>query len=297
MHTMENPHFTCSVVIPVFNEERAIAGVLDDLLAHGLTKHADIIVVDDGSTDGTAAIIQRYPVTLLQQGTNKGYGAALKAGIRASAADKIIILDSDGQHRGDDVGAILAALHQYPMVIGERSEQSSRVRSRVFGKWIIRQVGEFLVEQTLPDFNSGMRGFDRRIMKSFLHLMPNGFSFSTTSTLAFLKQGYAIGTVPITVRERVGRRSSVRPFRDGITTVLLLLRLVMLFNPLKIFLPASVAVGIWGLGVAINDICAESRVSNGPVTVMVMAMFLFFFGLLADQIAMLNLREKDHGPA
>jgi hypothetical protein len=180
-------------------------------------------------------------------------------------------------------------------VIGERTSDSYQVGNRKFGKWIIRVVGEYLVEQKLPDFNSGLRGFDRRIMRSLLHLMPNGFSFSTTSTLAFLKEGYAIGTVPIAARPRVGRASSVRPVQDGIKTLMLLTRIVMLFNPLKIFLPASIVAGVWGVSLATWNILATHRVSNGAVTVMVMAMFLFFFGLLADQISMLNLRERDDG--
>lgn len=287
------PDFT--VVIPAYNEAQGIGTTLDNLSASGFLKRAEIIVVDDGSTDDTASIVQKHPVTLLQHVTNKGYGASLKTGIRHARTNKIITMDSDGQHNADAVEEIVRQLDNSPLVIGERTADSHQVANRKLGKWIIRVVGEFLVEQKLPDFNSGFRGFDRKIIRSLLHLMPNGFSFSTTSTLAFLKEGYSIATVPIKVTPRVGRASSVRPVKDGIKTLMLLLRIIMLFNPLKIFLPASLAVGLWGFVTAIVDIWHTARVSNGAVTVMVMAMFLFFFGLLADQIAILNLRERDDG--
>ena len=285
-----NPSF--AVIIPVFNEEKAIGATLDELVAHGLTARAEVIVVDDGSTDNTAAIVGKYPVTLVRHPVNKGYGAALKTGVRHAQADKIITMDSDGQHRVEDLPALFEAVKHFPLAIGERSAASHQVANRTLGKRIIRWVGEYLVEQKLPDFNSGLRGFDRRVMKSLLHLMPNGFSFSTTSTLAFLKQGYPIATVPITARPRVGRPSSVRFFRDGIKTMMLLTRIIMLFNPLKIFLPASAGIGAWGLSLAITNICTGPRVSNGAQIIMVLAMFLFFFGLLADQISVLNLREQ-----
>jgi len=285
-----------AIVIPAYNEAEGIAVTLDNLMARGLTKRAEVIVVDDGSSDTTAAVVQKYPVTLLRHSVNKGYGASLKTGIRHARADKIVTMDSDGQHTAESVEMIMAQLHDFPLVIGERATDSYQVRNRKFGKWIIRLVGEYLVEQKLPDFNSGLRGFDRRIMRSLLHLMPNGFSFSTTSTLAFLKDGYSIGTVPIVARPRVGRASSVRPVKDGIKTLMLLTRIVMLFNPLKIFLPASVGMGAWGVALAIVNILGDkARVSNGAVIVMVTALFLFFFGLLADQISMLNLRERDDG--
>ena len=281
-----------TVIIPVYNEEGVIGETLAALAAAGWDRRAEILVVDDGSTDGTAAIVAQHPARLLRHRTNRGYGAALKTGIRAAHTDRVTIMDSDGQHTVDMLDRIAAELDRYPLVIGERDAKSHQVRSRKFGKWIIRRVGEYLVEQKLPDFNSGMRGFDRRTILGLLHLMPNGFSFSTTSTLAFIKLGHEVGLVPIQAQPRVGRRSNVRPGRDGVKTLLLLLRIIMLFNPLKIFLPGAVTVGLWGLTVAVWDIWENSRVSNGAVTVMVFSMMLFFFGLLADQVSMLNLRER-----
>lgn len=281
-----------SVVIPVYNEEQAIGGTLESLRAHGILDQAEVIVVNDGSTDRTAEVVAAFPVTLVRHRVNKGYGASLKTGIRRARASRVVIMDSDGQHSAEAIPQLLAGLDECPMVIGER-DAASQVAARQFGKWIIRRVGELLVEQRLPDYNSGFRAFDRRRVMAVLHLLPNGFSLTTTVTLAFLKLGYGIGTIPIQAAPRVGRRSSVKPLRDGVKTLLLLTRIIMLFNPLKIFLPASLAVGLWGVLLGISDIWQVSRVSNGAVTLMVFAMFLFFFGLLADQISMLNLRERD----
>jgi len=282
-----------AVIIPVYNEEDAIGTTLDSLVTHGITGSAEIVVVNDGSTDRTAEIVSKYPVTLLHHQVNRGYGASLKTGIRHVSAEDIIIMDSDGQHSAVDIEQIRGALRYYPMVIGERADKD-QVQSRKFGKWIIRKVGEFLVEQKLPDFNSGFRGFHRRNIMSLLHLMPNGFSFSTTSTLAFLKLGHPIGTVPIHVMPRVGRKSTVRPGRDGAKTLMLLLRIIMLFNPLKLFIPASVVFGTWGFVLGCANMWLTQRVSNGAQILMVFSMFLFFFGLLADQVSMLNLREEDN---
>ena len=133
------------------------------------------------------------------------------------------------------------------MVIGERTDKSFQIKTRNLGKKIIKLIGEYLVEQKLPDFNSGFRGFDRKLINQILHLMPNGFSFSTTSTLAFLKEGYSIDTVPIVVEKREGRKSNVKFLKDGIKTILLVIRIIMLFNPLKVFIPASAIFCLSGI--------------------------------------------------
>jgi hypothetical protein len=148
------------------------------------------------------------------------------------------------------------------------------------------------VEQKLPDYNSGFRGFKREIIAGMLHLMPNGFSFSTTSTLAYLKEGYNIGTFPIEVSDRVGRKSNVKTMKDGSKTILLLFRIIMLFNPLKVFFPASVISFLLGVGFGIVGYVFYDRFSNGAVVLTMLGMFLFFIGLVADQISILNRRKQ-----
>ena len=280
-----------SIIIPAYNEEGAIGPTLERLEKLKFSIEHEVIIVDDGSTDKTFEICQKFPFTTLKHSVNKGYGAALKTGIRKSQGDRIIILDSDGQHDPDEINKFIDLLDEYDMVIGERSAESFQVANRTLGKRIIRRIGEYLVEQKLPDFNSGFRAFRKDLIFELLHMMPNGFSFSTTSTLAFLKEGYNISTIPIDVQERVGRKSNVRFFKDGSKTILLLFRIIMLFNPLKVFFPASLAISLFGLGFGIYGYIGFGKFSNTGVLAIILGMFLFFIGLLADQISILNRKK------
>jgi len=287
-----NTNLKFSIIIPAFNEASGIVQLLESIERLGYCKQSEVIIVDDGSTDDTTLIAAKFPVRIIKHETNKGYGASLKTGIRKSTGDKVITMDSDGQHDPYYLEKAFALLEEYDMVIGERGADSFHVKNRKRGKKLIRMIGEYLVEQKLPDFNSGFRGFDRNLILSMLHIMPNGFSFSTTSTLAFLKEGYSIGTFPIKVEERNGRPSNVRFIKDGTKTLLLLFRIIMLFNPLKVFFPASIFITILGLGWGIHGFFVFDRFSNSAIILMTLGMFLFFFGLIADQIALLNRKKE-----
>ncbi|MBU2555240.1 MAG: glycosyltransferase family 2 protein [Bacteroidetes bacterium] len=283
-----NKEASISIIVPAYNEEDAIRFSLDKFIAGGHHVKYEVIYINDGSTDRTMDIIKEYPVKLYNHNVNKGYGAALKTGIRKATGDKVVILDSDGQHDPVYLEKLLSMLNDYDMVIGERDNDSFQVKRRQSGKRLIKKVGEFLVEQKLPDYNSGFRGFDRTLMLEMLHMMPNGFSLSTTSTLAFLKEGYTIGTFPITVSERIGRKSNVKMVKDGSKTILLLFRIIMLFNPLKIFFPMSLILTFLGLVWGVVGFFISDRLPNSAVLIMVFGMIMFFIGLLADQVAMLN---------
>lgn len=279
-----------TVVIPVFNEEVGIQKLLDKIIELKLNEVYEILVINDGSSDHSVEVIKKYPVKVYSHDPNKGYGAALKTGIRKAHGDKIIILDSDGQHDPAEIPHFASLLDEYEMVIGTRDIDSFQVRTRQIGKRLIRWIGEYMVDQKLPDYNSGYRGFNKELIKGMLHIMPNGFSFSTTSTLAFLKEGYSIGTIPIRVRERVGRSSNVKFFRDGAKTLMLILRIIMLFNPLKIFFPASFFITAAGIVYGIYGYVIAERFSNGAIVLTILGMFLFFIGLVADQISIMNRR-------
>jgi glycosyltransferase involved in cell wall biosynthesis len=284
--------YTTSIVIPAYNEEDAIESTLQRLVDLKIHEENEIIVVDDGSDDHTSDIVNKYPVSLYKHHMNKGYGAALKTGIRRASGEFVILMDSDGQHDPNNITDIRELLDEFDMVIGERSNTSFQVKRRKGGKRLIKYVGQYLVEQKLPDYNSGFRGFRRETIAGMLHLMPNGFSFSTTSTLAFLKEGYNIGTIPIEVAARIGRKSNVKMVKDGAKTFLLLFRIIMLFNPLKVFFPASLITFVLGVGFGIVGFVLYDRFSNGAVVLTMMGMFLFFIGLIADQISILNRRKQ-----
>ncbi len=281
-----------TIIIPAYNEEEAVRGTLTKLIESGIHEKYEILFIDDGSTDNTFSIIREFPVKVYRHSYNKGYGAALKTGIRKSGGEKIIIMDSDGQHDPAYIDTIDALLDENDMVIGERTSNSHKVANRTLGKKLIRRVGGYLVEQKLPDFNSGLRGFRREHIYPMLHMMPNGFSFSTTSTLAFIKDGLNIATFPIDVTERVGRKSNVKFFKDGTKTILLLFRIIMLFNPLKIFFPASIGIFLAGIAFGIFGFYRFGRFSNSAVILVILGMFLFFIGLLADQISIMNRRKS-----
>lgn len=286
------PSMPTTIIIPCFNEEAAIGRTLDKFFALKLNERYRILVVDDGSTDASTEVVRRYPVALIRHHVNRGYGAALKTGVRHAKSDKVIFMDSDGQHSPEYLDSIDKLLDEYPLVIGNRTPTSHQVKSRLPGKWLIRVVGEYLLEQKLPDFNSGLRGFRRRLIAGMLNIMPNGFSFSTTSTMAFIKQGYDIGLVPIEVAPRAGGSSRVHFVKDGIKTLLLVCRIIMLFNPLKMFIPASLLSVAVGVGMALVNYIFYHRVSNSATLILVLGMLLFFFGLLADQISLMNLQRE-----
>lgn len=277
-----------SVIVPVYNEEDAVRISLDRILDLKLHEKYEFIYIDDGSEDKTGDILKEYPVKVIRHTANKGYGAALKTGIRHAAGSRLILMDGDGQHDPGYIEEIDSLLDGYDMVIGERSAGSHQGKRRKAGKKIIRRVGELLVEQKLPDYNSGYRGFHADQIRAMLHIMPNGFSFSTTSTLAYLKEGYNIATLPIEVSKRIGRKSNVRIMKDGTKTFMLVFRIIMLFNPLKVFLPASITIFLAGFGFGLYGFFTFGRFSNGAMILTVLGMFLFFIGLLADQIAIMN---------
>lgn len=285
-------NFTASIIIPAYNEENAVRLLLEKITSLGFHERYEVIVIDDGSSDNTAAVIKQFPVKLVRHLTNKGYGASLKTGIRKACGDKVIFVDGDGQHDPVYIPEIEKLLDENDLVIGERTAASYQVKNRQFGKKLIRWTGEFLVGQKLPDYNSGLRGFRKDYLLQMLHLMPNGFSFSTTSTLAFIKEGYLLATLPIEVSERIGRKSSVRFFKDGTKTMMLVFRIIMLFNPLKVFLPASIGIFIVGFIYGLFGYIYFSRFSNGALVLTTLGMFLFFIGLLADQISIMNRKKN-----
>lgn len=290
-----------TIVIPAYDEEEAIGATLEELSRAGIPERYEVLVVDDGSTDRTAEIVAGYPwARLVRHGRNRGYGAALKTGVRRARAEKVVFMDADGQHEPQGIDEIVGLLDGHVIAIGERGASSREAPTRLVGKKLVRWVAEYLLRVRLPDFNSGFRGFRRGYIRSILGILPNGFSFSTTSTLAAIQQGYEYATVPIRARERRGRPSTVRFFRDGGKTALLILRIVMMFNPLRIFVPASAlltAIAIFWAGYGIS---VARRIPNSAVLVGVLGMLLFFIGLLADQISLVHLGrepEEDGMPA
>ncbi|MBI3331835.1 glycosyltransferase family 2 protein [Candidatus Peregrinibacteria bacterium] len=283
-----------SIVIPAYNEEQGIVSVLRELVAERDRLHADweIILVNDGSKDRTAQLARSVQgVTVISHPYNKGYGAALKTGIRAASGEWCMTYDADHQHTPNLVTALLPhCTPENDMVVGKREGyQGPWIRQP--GKRLIAAVANYLTQQKIPDLNSGLRAFKRSQFLRFLHLFPNGFSLSTTSTVCFFKEHLNVIYVPITIQARVGK-STVK-MRDAVKTVMLIVRLIMLFSPLRIFLPAAVISGILATALLIYELVMFQNVSDSAVALLSLTAILFFFGLLADQIAAIR-RELHH---
>jgi glycosyltransferase involved in cell wall biosynthesis len=272
-----------TVVIPAYNEAESIARTVGELKALG--PEYRVLVVDDGSRDDTAARARGVGAEAIVHPYNKGYGAALKTGIRSAASDLIVIFDADGQHDAKDIPRMLAMMDEYDMVVGDRGRAGATPRHRVPGKWVLDRVAGFLVDHPIPDLNSGFRCFRRDTARKFFPLLPNGFSFSTTITLAFFKEGLNVAYVPIAARKREQGRSEVKYLRDGAKTLLLIARITALFNPLKIFAPVGLfLIGVGGI-YGLYGVFTISHIQSGAVLAILAGILIILFGILADQIA------------
>jgi glycosyltransferase involved in cell wall biosynthesis len=281
-----------SILVPAFNEAGAIGDVLAAIQAvrTRLDGPSELIVIDDGSADDTAQIAARAGARVIARPYNRGKGAALKTGIRAARGETIVVVDADGQHDPEDIPRLLAFRPQYDMVMGDRGRGGGASPLwRTPGKAILGMIANVLVGRHIPDLNCGLRAVDRRLALRLLPLLPNGFSFETTITIATLKEGETITWVPISVRPRIGR-SAVR-VADGFTMLMLIVRLVSLFAPLRVFMPVSLlafAVGLWFM---VENYVLVQEASVKALLAMLAAALFFLFGLLADQVAALRRGE------
>lgn len=273
-----------SIVMAAYNEEAAIGDVLQALQTR--FNEQEIIVVDDGSTDHTAEIAESAEVKVIRHPDNKGYGAALQTGIRAASGDVILTMDADGQHDANDLLKLLSYIDRFDMVIGQRAQRLHSQLWRMPGKWFLTLLAEYLTGQKIPDLNSGMRAFRREVILKYLHLCPDGFSFSTTSTLIFLNRGYNVKYVPIHVNVREGK--STVSVATGFDTILLVLRVITLFEPLRLFMPISLMLIAFGIAWGLPYLWQGRGVSVGALLFALIGVQIFFFGLLTDQISQLR---------
>jgi glycosyltransferase involved in cell wall biosynthesis len=276
---------TTSVVIPAFNEAASIASVVGDLRCAG--PWTEILVVDDGSTDDTGAQAAASGATVIRHPYNKGNGAAVKTGIRHATGACVLIVDADGQHRPADAVKLVAQLDDYDLVVGARSTESQATAARRIGNAFLNWMASYLTERPIPDLTSGFRAARREQLLEFLHLLPNGFSTPTTTTLAFIKAGYNVAFEPIDARQRSGR-SKIRFAHDGARFLLILLKIVTLFSPLRIFLPLSALSFAVGSIYGVWNMIATGKIPNGAVILILFAVIVFLVGLVSEQVASLR---------
>lgn len=283
-----------SVIIPVYNEEKVIARVINDLKneLEKLNLEYEIIALNDGSSDKSKEVLENIAeIKLINHPYNKGYGASLKTGARNAKFDWLLFFDADGQHKPEYIKDFMEYAGEYDMIIGWRQGyQGPALRQP--GKKLLRLVASYLTERKIPDLNCGFRLLKKDLFFQYEHLFPNGFSLSATSTLAFLKEGLNVNYVPITINKRYGK--SYLKMSDGFKTVMLIIRLIMLFSPLKIFLPISFAGFIISTAWIIYDLISSGfhMISKSSGFVFVASLLIFLFGLLADQIAAIRREIK-----
>lgn len=283
-----------SIVIPAYNEEGAIAETIEEI-RNTMSEHAsmtyEIIVVDDGSTDNTSAILSKEKeVRLIRLPENMGYGAALKAGIKKSSYETIVITDADGTYPNEMIPSLVNELGDYDMIVGARTGESvAAPLVRAPAKWVLKKLASYLAGRHIPDLNSGLRVMKKPLLRRFVHLLPQGFSFTTTITLASLCSGSLVKYVPINYYQRVGK-SKIKA-THAFEFLLLIIRTIVYFNPLKVFLPIGAFFFVGGLIKFIYDLYI-GNFSETALLGFVSAMVFWAIGLLSDQISKIALRSE-----
>ena len=284
-----------SIVIPAKNEEQGLATFLPGLRRK--FPETEIIVVDDGSTDGTVQVCQESGVTVVSHPYSKGNGAAIKTGARAASGDYLVFMDGDGQHDPDDIQKLLYKMEEgYDLVVGARSGRGSQASiARWSANALYNSLASWMVNRRIEDLTSGFRAVNRKKFLGFLYLLPNGFSYPTTSTMAFFRAGYTVGFVPISVAKRLGK-SHISLVRDGVRFFLIIFKIGTLYSPLKIYFPlALLAIGLGLTNYVVSTISSGGwRFTNMSTLLMLAGVIIFLMGLLSEQLT--NLQYKDSDP-
>ena len=279
-----------SIVIPAKNE----AGVIGDVVGIATDSHpdAEVIVVDDGSDDETAQIAEQAGATVIRHPESLGNGAAVKSGARAARGEVLVFMDGDGQHDARELPRLLERLEQgYQMVIGARDNGSHASIGRLFANGLYNAMASLISGRPILDLTSGFRVVRASLFKDFLYLLPNGFSYPTTITMAFLRSGYPVCFEPIKAAERTGK-SHIRPIRDGIRFLVIIFKIATLYAPLKIFLPISGLFFATGLGYYGYTYFTAGRFTNMSLLVLSASVIVFLIGLISEQITALTYSKS-----
>lgn len=279
-----------SIIMPAKNEAAVIADTVS--AARINFPEAEILVVDDGSSDETAALAKQAGARVIRHPISLGNGAAIKAGARAAEGDVLAFMDADGQHTAEEIRALLSRLDAgFDMAIGARDSGSHANVGRLFANGFYNGLASLMCGHQIPDLTSGFRVVRARLFKQFLHLLPNGFSYPTTITMAFLRSGYPIDFVPIKAARRVGK-SHIRPIRDGLRFLIIIFKVITLYAPLKVFIPASATFFVTGLGYYAFTYLTLGRFTNMSLLLFSASVIIFLIGLISEQITALTFSRS-----
>jgi glycosyltransferase involved in cell wall biosynthesis len=294
---MEASPLELSVIIPAYNEAHAIAGVVGKLAStleeQGHTRF-EILVVDDGSRDGTAGQVRglRPQVRVVEHPYNLGNGAAVKTGIRQARGELLVFMDADGQHDPGEIPRFVEGCRRFDMVVGARSRESQAGWHRWLANSLYNYLASYVTGRQVADLTSGFRAIRRDLARRYLGLLPNGFSYPTTITLSLMRAGFSVDYIPIQAPRRQGR-SKIRLLSDGAEFLLVIMKICMLFSPLKIFLPVSAYLFLMGIGYYGYTFLTDHRFTNMSMLLFTTSVMVFMMGLVAEQIAQMRSERAE----
>lgn len=293
MSTRTSPdHGRLSIILPAKNEAGGLRQVIPVLKQ--LHPDAQILVIDDGSTDDTAEVGKSLGADVLSHPYSKGNGAAIKTGARVASGDILVFMDADGQHRPEDVIRLLQRLEQgYDMVVGARGLASQAGAHRAAANSFYNLLASSMVEQKVQDLTSGFRAVKASLFRKFLYMLPNGFSYPTTITMGFFRAGYSVAYEPIVAPERIGK-SHIRLGRDGVRFFIIIFKIATLYSPLKLFVPISGAFFITGALYYAYTFLSSHRFTNMSALLLTTSILIFLIGLVSEQISVLNYKDSNN---
>lgn len=280
-----------SVVLPCKNEAAGLGALIDQIQTK--VSQAEVLLVDDGSTDGSGDIAEQHGARCIRHPYSKGNGAAVKSGARAAKGEIIVFMDADGQHNPDDISRLVSRIDAgYDLVIGARDRASHASRARAWANAWFNASATLMSGYRIEDLTSGFRAVRASNFRRFLYLLPNGFSYPTTSTMAFYRAGFSVGFEPIRARKRAGK-SHVLPLRDGSRFVMIILKIGTLFAPMRLFLPIAASLFVTGAGYYAYTYAVMTRFTNMSAVLFLSALFVLLIGLVSEQVSSLHYRGID----
>lgn len=280
-----------TVILPARDEALALPPCLEGVRA--VLPDAEIIIVDDGSTDDTADIARRFGAMVISHPYSKGNGAAVKTGARAAHGSILVFMDADGQHRPEDIPRLLEKLEEgYDMAVGARGMKDHAGTHRGIANSVFNWLASWMVNHRVEDLTSGFRAVRAERFRRFLYLLPNSFSYPTTCTMSFFRAGFGVAYVPVSMPPRVGR-SHIRPLHDGVRFILIIIKIGTLYSPLKLFLPVSGGFFVTGLGYYFYTYATSHRFTNMSGLLLTTSVLVFLIGIVAEQISALLYKDSD----